>query len=399
MDTETNKNIQVRPPIVTVMGHIDHGKSTLLDYIRKTNVVGGEVGGITQRLTAYEATHKNEAGVEKKITFLDTPGHEAFQKMRSNSANIADIAILIVSAEDGVKAQTIEAYKAIQSSKIPYIVAINKIDKPNANVEKTKQTLVENEIYVEGYGGDVPCALVSSKTGEGISELLNMVLLIADMEELKGDISKNAEGVVLESHMDPKTGSTATLVIRNGTLKRGMFITANKSITPVRWIDDFRGKKLDSAQFSTPVSISGWNEIPDTGADFIAHENKKDADVWMKEYAEANRATDKHMRENEKEGVITVPIIIRADALGAIDAIRHEIEKLHVENVHVKIIAQGGGNITENDVKNAGTSKDVIIFGFGDIKVDGSAKELAERTGVTIATFKIIYKISSKTTF
>jgi len=376
------------------MGHIDHGKSTLLDYIRKTNVAGGEVGGITQRLSAYEATHTNEAGEVKKITFLDTPGHEAFQKMRFHSANAADIAILIVSAEDGVKAQTTEAYKAIQQNNIPFIVAINKIDKPNANLEKTKQTLVENEIYIEGYGGDTPCAEISSKTGEGVPELLNMVLLMAEMEELKGDASRSAEGLVIESHMDTKTGATATLLIKNGTLKKGMFITAGKAITPVRWIDDFLGKKIETAQFSMPISISGWSELPETGSDFLAHNSKKEAEAWIKEYIASSGSTKRAVSEEETAGVLTVPVIIRADALGALDAIRHELEKIHIENVRIKILSSGGGNITENDIKTAVGTSNVIVLGFGDIKVDASAKEVAERFGVTIATFEIIYKLS-----
>jgi translation initiation factor IF-2 len=377
------------------MGHIDHGKSTLLDYIRKTNVAGGEVGGITQRLSAYEATHKGESGETKKITFLDTPGHEAFQKMRFHSASAADIAILIISAEDGVKAQTLEAYKAIQENKIPYIVAINKIDKPNANIERAKQTLVENEIYIEGYGGDVPCAEISSKTGKGIPELLDMVLLMADMEELTGDTNAPAEGVVIESHMDPKTGASATLLIKNGTLKKGMCLTAGKALTPVRWINDFLGKKIETAQFSMPVYISGWSELPETGSQFLAHANKKEGECCVKEFTEENCSVRKASSGEEAEGTIIVPVIIRADALGAIDAIRHEIEKINnVLGIRVKILASGGGNITENDIKMAYSGNNALVIGFGSIKIDASAKDMADRFNITIATFDIIYKLS-----
>jgi len=389
-----SSQLSSRPPIVTVMGHIDHGKSTLLDYIRKTNVVSGEVGGITQRLSAYEATHTDEHGEVKKITFLDTPGHEAFQKMRFHSTAAADIAILIVSAEDGVKAQTTEAYKAIQENNIPFIVAINKIDKPNADIERTKQTLIEHEIYVEGYGGDVPCVNISSKTGEGVPALLGMVLLIAEMGEYTGDTSLPAEGVVIEAHMDAKTGTNATLLIKNGSLKKGMCITAGKALAPVRWIDNFLGKKIESAQFSMPVSISGWNMLPETGVDFLSHETKKEAENWIREYSSSTLSEKQNNAVQEKEGELVVPIIIKVDAIGAIDAIKHELDKIHIENVRVKILSTGGGNVSENDVKVAISGEHAIILGFGDIKIDGSAKDLAERFNITIAKFDIIYKLS-----
>ncbi|MFA5831428.1 MAG: translation initiation factor IF-2 [Candidatus Paceibacterota bacterium] len=387
--------VMSRPPIVTVMGHIDHGKSTLLDYIRKTNVVGGEVGGITQKLTAYEAAHKNEKGEEKKITFLDTPGHEAFSKMRSNSTVVADIAILIVSAEDGVKAQTVEAYKAIDNSGIPFIVAINKIDRPNADVERTKQTLTENEIYLEGFGGNIPWVAISAKNGEGVSELLDLVLLIAEMEDLKGDTSLKAEGVVLESHVDPKKGVTATLVIKDGVLKKGMCITSRGDIAPVRAIENFRGEKIEQAQFSMPVRISGWSDLPMSGSGFNSFYSKTEAKDWVDEFREASRETAKTNKHGEgaKAGVLRIPVIIKADALGAVDAILHEIKKIHVENVEIKVLASGGGSITENDVKLASSDGDGIVLGFG-VEADASAKSSAERFSVTIATFDIIYKMT-----
>ena len=202
MPKQEQKNITERPPVIVVMGHIDHGKSALLDYIRKTNVVDSEDGGITQYISAYEVIHKNKDGVEKKITFLDTPGHEAFSAMRKRGANTADMAILVVSAEDGVKKQTLEAYESIKEAKIPFVVAINKIDKPEANINKTISDLIENEIYVEGYGGDIPYVSISAKTGEGIDKLLDIILLVAELSELKGNISKKAEGVVIETNVE-----------------------------------------------------------------------------------------------------------------------------------------------------------------------------------------------------
>ncbi len=382
-----------RPPVVTIMGHIDHGKSTLLDYIRKSAVVAEEVGGITQRLSAYEAVHTDGEGRERKITFLDTPGHEAFVKMRYHSAFAADIAILIVSAEDGVKAQTMEAYKAIKESSIPFVVAINKIDRPNANIEKTKQTLTEHEIYLEGHGGAVPCVAVSAKTGTGVSELLDMVLLIADMEEFSGDPSKNAEGIVLESSVDPKKGVSATLLIKDGSLKKGMFITSGKTVAPIRALENFIGAPINEAQFSMPVRIGGFGEPPKAGDEFASHKTKKEAEKAVRTDAFAAGAFSGNAAQEEKAGRVTVPIVIKADALGAVDAILHEIEKIKVEGVALKILAAGAGMITENDIRSASAGGDAIVLGFS-VKPDAQAKASAERFGVVIALFDIIYKLA-----
>lgn len=223
--TKNETTIQ-RPPVVVVMGHIDHGKSTLLDYIRKSNIVDGEAGGITQHISAYEVIHKDENGTDRKITFLDTPGHEAFSKMRERGAKVADIAILVVSAEDSVKPQTIEAWKTIMESKIPFIVAINKIDKPGSDIEKTKIDLAENEIYLENYGGTIPFALISAKIGTGIDELLSLVTVLADMENFTGDENLPATGFVIEAKLDSKRGIVATLIIKDGSLKKGMKVAS-----------------------------------------------------------------------------------------------------------------------------------------------------------------------------
>lgn len=395
MKSETKNNISPRPPVVTVMGHIDHGKSTLLDYIRKTAVVDKEIGGITQALSAYEATHKDENGKERKITFLDTPGHEAFSKMRHHSASAADIAILIVSAEDGVKAQTLEAYKAIKKSGIPFVVAINKIDRPNADIPRTKQTLTEHEIYIEGYGGDIPCVEISAKTGKGISELLGMVLLLADMETLSGDVEKNAEGIVLESHRDPQKGASATLLIRDGSLKKGMFISAGKSVTPIRAILNFAGTAINEAQFSMPVRIGGWSELPNAGDEFSSFKTKKEAETSAEKYLPAMPTDSKNSASSGGNlgTLVIVPIVIKADAAGAIDAILHEIEKIRIDGLATKILAAGVGTITENDIRNASSGGEAIVLGFS-VKSDAQAKAAAERFGVTIVLFDIIYKLS-----
>ncbi len=385
-----NQQLQSRPPVVTVMGHVDHGKSTLLDYIRKTNIVDKEIGGITQTLSAYEVVHKSESGEEKKITFLDTPGHEAFQKMRFHSAAAADIAILVVSAEDGVKEQTKEAYKAANDASIPVIVAISKIDKPNANVERVKASLAENEIHIEGWGGEIPCVSLSSKTGEGVSELLDMVLLVADVAELSGDTLKNAEGVVIESSVDPRKGTSATLLIKDGVLAIGMFAVSGESMTPVRAIENFLGKRIDGARFSSPVRIAGWNIPPPVGKEFRSYKNKKDA----KEAAAnaANAARKSAARVPEEEGVRVVPVIIKADALGAVDAILHEIEKIKIPTCVVNIISSGVGTISENDIKVVSSGGDALALGF-NVKIEASAKEMAERYGVKVGLFDIIYKL------
>ncbi|MEK7589856.1 MAG: translation initiation factor IF-2 [Patescibacteria group bacterium] len=379
----TQKRIR-RSPVIVVMGHIDHGKSTLLDYIRKTNIVDSESGGITQHISAYELTHKN-----RLITFLDTPGHEAFKKMRSRGAEVADIAILVVSAEEGVKAQTLEALKCIRGSNIPFIVAINKIDKPTANIEKIKQNLLENEIYLEGSGGDVPFVPVSAKTGEGIPELLDIMLLVADLEELSGDTEKVAEGIVIESNLDQKKGISASLIIKDGTLKSGMFIVAGDSISPVRIMEDFLGKPIKKAVFSSPIRVVGFSKAPQVGAKFVSYDKKKDAENAV---AVTDKIENIENDTNESE-LIELPIILVADALGTLDAIEHELEKLKNNMVKIRVIKKGVGYVSENDVKTATGKEGTLVIGF-NTKIDGQAQNLANRFDVEIRTFDVIYKIN-----
>ena len=280
MDNKKENKIE-RPPVVAVMGHIDHGKSTLLDYIRKTNIVDREAGGITQHISAYEVIHKDEKGKDKKITFLDTPGHEAFSKMRERGAKIADIAILMVSAEDGVKPQTIEAYKTIVASNTPCIVAINKIDKPGADIERTKINLAENEIYLENFGGQTPFVLISAKVGTGVDELLSLILVLAEMENFTGDISLPASGFVLESNLDSKRGIQATLIIKNGSLKKGMVVAVEDSSCGTRIMENFLGKGVTDATFSSPVRLVGFDKVPKVGGEFMSFENKKEMEEYF----------------------------------------------------------------------------------------------------------------------
>lgn len=396
MPKTTSPSSVLRPPIVVVMGHIDHGKSSLLDYIRKTNIVDKEAGGITQHLSAYEVSHTGKEKIaDNRITFLDTPGHHAFSKMRARGAHIADVAILVVSAEDGVKEQTKEALAAIKTAKIPYIVAINKIDKPNANIERTKQNLAENEIYLEGFGGDVPFVPISAKVGTGVPELLDMLLLVAEMENLHGDSSRPAEGVIVESHLEPARGTSATLIINNGTLKKGMFILAEDGIAPVRAIENFLGKQIPEATFSSPVQITGFDILPRVGAIFRAYELRKEAEDAREEYL--------HIEQKQKVNApartvplapdaLIVPLIIKTDVAGTLEAIEKELGKIELERVAIKIISSGIGAIGERDAKLAVGAEGALIIGF-HTKVDRSARDIAERFNLTIKTFDVIYEL------
>ncbi len=384
----TQENLAKRPPIVVVMGHIDHGKSTLLDFIRQSNVVAGEAGGITQHLSAYVATHTTKEGSTGSITFLDTPGHEAFQKMRLRGADVADVAILVVSAEDGVKPQTLEALASIQAAAIPYIVAINKIDKPGADIPRTQASLIENGIYIEGMGGDIPWAPISAKAGTGVDDLLDLVVLTADLADLKEDTNAPATGKVIESRLDKKRGNTATLIIKQGTLRSGEFVVSGRAYSPVRIMEDFTGKSIKEAGLSTPVGIIGWTETPEIGAAFETVKTKKEAEALI-----AARAAAPAADQAADPSLPAVPILIKADVAGTIDAIKHELAKFRSDRITVKIIDEAVGDVTASDVQNVSATKNAIIVGF-NVKVERAAKELAERLGVEIDTFNIIYELS-----
>jgi translation initiation factor IF-2 len=383
-------NVIKRPPVVVVMGHIDHGKSTLLDTIRKSSVVDGETGGITQHLSAYVVPHTTKDKTQGTITFLDTPGHAAFQKMRLRGADVADVAILVVSAEDGVKPQTLEALESIKAAHIPYVVAINKIDKPGADIQKTKNTLVENEIYIEGMGGDIPWTGISAKEGTGIDELLDIVVLAADLAELEGDTNAPAVGKVIEGKMDTQRGNTATLLVTNGTLKSGDFVVSGTNYSPVRIMENFQGEPVKEAGLSTPVRIVGFTNIPEVGATFTTVASKKEAEVAVTATENA-KPVDQSI--NTKSRLPLVPILIKADVLGTIDAIEHELEKFESERIIVKVIDTGVGDITASDVQNVAATPNAIIVGF-NVKVGRQAKDVAERLNVEIDTFDIIYELS-----
>ncbi|MFA6586155.1 MAG: translation initiation factor IF-2 [Candidatus Paceibacterota bacterium] len=394
---EENKNNKIeRPPVVVIMGHIDHGKSTLLDYIRKTNIVEKEIGGITQNISAYEVIHtETDTKKERKITFIDTPGHESFSKMRERGAQIADIAILIVSAEDGVKPQTIEAWKTIVGNKIPCIVAINKVDKPNANIEKTKTELAENEIYLENYGGKIPFVEISAKIGTSVNELLSLINLVAEMENFTGNKNENASGLVLEANLDSRRGIEATLVIKNGTLSKGMTVVVGDSVCSTNIMEDFKGKSINEVTFSSPVRLVGFCKIPQIGAPFKSFKNKREAEEYIssiKSDLESSKNRDAVLSEKEN-GKKIIPIILKADISGSIEAIEKEIKKILVENAEFKIVQKGVGPIGESDIKTISGGENVIVIGF-NVKIDKSAIELAEKRGITISFFDIIYKMT-----
>jgi translation initiation factor IF-2 len=386
----TTHKTNERSPVVAMMGHVDHGKSTLLDYIRSTNIVDGEAGGITQHISTYEVTLDNG----KRITFLDTPGHAAFDNMRHRGGTIADIAILIVSAEDGVKMQTKHAIEVIKKNDIPYLVAINKIDKPNANPEKVKTDLLEQGIYVEGYGGDIPFNLISAKKGTGVDELLESLVLIAEMEEMVGDLDKLATGYVVESHRDPKEGVSATMVIKNGVIKKGQFVVVDDSITPTRMLRDFAGKDQSEAYFSSPIQLVGFNKIPPVGSRFTTFETKKDAEHAISEFKEIEQELAETVGMLQiPSGVALIPIVLKTDVAGTGEAISEQIEKMTTDDVIFKIIKCETGSINESDIKLALCDTNSIIIGF-HVDEDSQIKNVNDYDSVNIKRFDIIYKLT-----
>jgi len=389
--TEEKTHTQERPPIVAVLGHVDHGKSTLLDYIRKSNVVDTEAGGITQHVAAYEVVHEHE-GRQKHITFIDTPGHAAFRAIRKRGANIADIAILVVAADDGVKAQTLEAIDSIKGANIPFVVAINKIDKPNANVEKTKNSLLEHNIYIEGLGGDVPWAPISAKNGEGIDALLDLVLISAELEELKGNKDEPAEGYVIETHRDAKRGIAATLVITNGTMKAGYFVRAGNSVAPLRMMRDHTGLPLKEASFSSPVTVIGLDNIPEVGAPFRVYGSKKDAEFSRLTEKEKTQSHSSHSNDGE---ITEFPVVVKADVAGSLEAILDELQKFSDDVLLVRVVQSGIGAITEADIKSAISAHGALVVGF-NVEADATATELARQNNIAIETFSIIYELSDR---
>lgn len=383
-----------RPPVVTIMGHVDHGKTTLLDYLRKSSVASGEAGGITQAIGAYQVKCKG-----KDITFIDTPGHEAFTEMRARGASVTDIVIIIVAADDGVKPQTREAIDHAKAAKVPIIVAINKIDKPEANIDKVMTGLVDAGLTPEEWGGDTLVNKISAVTGEGVGELLENILLIAEMQELKANPKRYATGAVLESQMDKHMGSVVTLLIQNGTLRLGDPIVVGTASGKVRTLKNDLGQNIVLATPSMPVEITGLSTTPKAGDKFMAFETEKQAKAIAEERslrekdADTNRTgmTLDDLFGQINEGLKEINVVLKTDVTGSLEAVRQSLEKIDVEGVKVNIIRSSVGAITESDIVLAQASQ-AIIIGFN---VRGSSKvmDLAKEYGVSIKTYDIIYKV------
>ncbi|HJN62399.1 MAG TPA: translation initiation factor IF-2 [Candidatus Parcubacteria bacterium] len=383
LNENRKENIQPRPPVVVVVGHIDHGKTALLDSIRKSRVREKESGGITQHIGAYEVEKEG-----RKITFIDTPGHEAFSQMRSRGARVADIAVLVVAADEGVKPQTKEAISHIKKSGVPIIVALNKIDKPEANPDKVKGELAKNDILVESMGGKIPSIETSAKEGKGITELLEIILLVAEMENLKGDINKPGEGAVIEAYLDAKRGPTATLLLRDGALNKGDIVATPSTSGKIKILENFQGDLIEKSLPSMPIIVLGLNSVPQVGEKFKVFPDMESALKYV----------EKKERKAEKAEVIFVEpgkkvlnIILKADVLGILEAIEGMIKILPQERVLLRVLKSEVGDINESDIKLAQSSR-ASIFGFR-VKVNSSLLRIAEREKVRIITFEVIYEL------
>ena len=394
-DEEDEKKMKKRPPVVCVMGHVDHGKTSLLDKIRDTHVIAGEAGGITQHIGASVVEINGE-----KITFLDTPGHEAFTAMRMRGANSTDIAILVVAADDGVMPQTVEAINHAKAAGIEIVVAINKIDKPSANIDRVKQELTEYELIPEDWGGSTVCVPVSAHTGEGIKELLEMVLLTAEVMELKANPNRRARGLVIEAELDKGKGPVATVLVQKGTLRVGDPIAAGSAYGKVRAMMDDQGRRVKEAGPSMPVEILGLNDVPNAGEVFVGCKNDKDARSFAETFISQNKikkleetkskmSLDDLFNQIQEGNLKELGIVVKADVQGSVEAIKQSLVKLSNEEVVVKIIHGGVGAINESDVTLAAASN-AIIIGF-NVRPDATAKETAEREGVDVRLYRVIY--------
>ncbi len=390
-----DKNQQPRPPVVIVMGHVDHGKTQLLDAIRKTKVVTQESGGITQHIGAYQV-EKNR----KKITFIDTPGHEAFTAMRSRGARVADIAIVVIAADDGIKPQTEEVLKIIENAKLPFIVAINKIDKPEADVQRVKQQLAQKNLLPEDWGGKIACLEVSAKNGQGIDALLEHLLLVAEVEKnnIKANPDRAAIGTIIESHIDKGEGPVATVLIQTGTLHQGDIVQIGKVAGKIRAMKDYTGKQISAALPSTPVRILGLKAVPEVG-DFLQVTDQKSLKSIMKNIKQQqtlyrhqqNSQSAKTKDGEEKNKKKSLNIILKTDMTGSQEALLQSLETLSTDEIKVTLIKKGLGNIMDMDVLQAESSA-AIIYGF-NVKINQRAKEIASEKNVSVRIYNVIYDL------
>ncbi len=397
---ESEENLVKRPPVVTVMGHVDHGKTSLLDAFRKTNVVMGEAGGITQKIGAYQISFNGE-----KITFIDTPGHAAFTSMRARGAEVTDIAILVVAADDGIMPQTIEAINHIKAAKVPMIVAINKMDKPEANPDRVKQQLAENDVLPEEWGGDAICVPISAKTGMGLDELKKMILLVAEMQELKANPNAMARGTIIEAQLDKARGAVATVLVQNGTLKVGDNIMAGITFGKVKAMFDENGNKLKKAGPSTPVEVMGFNDVPNSGDAVYAVEESLSKQVINERINKIKEERARHtsgvsaddfMNRVHEGNLKNLNIIIKADTQGSVEALKASLEAIRNDEVKVVCLHSGAGAITESDVILAQTTgAHIISF---NIKNPSKTMQMAESMKVNVIESKIIYEVVDEVT-
>ncbi|MGF9746780.1 translation initiation factor IF-2 [Bacillus velezensis] len=395
-EADKEEDLQIRPPVVTIMGHVDHGKTTLLDSIRKTKVVEGEAGGITQHIGAYQIEENG-----KKITFLDTPGHAAFTTMRARGAEVTDITILVVAADDGVMPQTVEAINHAKAAEVPIIVAVNKVDKESANPDRVMQELTEYGLVPEAWGGETIFVPLSALTGKGIDELVEMILLVSEVEELKANPNRQAKGTVIEAELDKGRGSVATLLVQTGTLNVGDPIVVGNTFGRVRAMVNDLGRRVKTAGPSTPVEITGLNDVPQAGDQFLVFKDEKTArsvgEARASKQLEEQRSDKAKLSlddlfEQIKQGdVKDINLIVKADVQGSAEALTAALQKIEVEGVKVKIIHTGVGAITESDIILASASN-AIVIGF-NVRPDGNAKSTAEAENVDIRLHRIIYKV------
>jgi len=396
MATRNEDNTVVIPPVVTIMGHVDHGKTSLLDTIRKTKVAAGEAGGITQHIGAYQVEVNG-----KKITFLDTPGHEAFTAMRARGAQVTHIAVIVVAADDGVMPQTREAIDHAQAAKVPIIIALNKIDKANANTDHVKQQLAEIGLLIEEYGGDIICVPVSARKGTGIDDLLEMILLLAEVQDIRANPNRPATGVIIEAKLEKNTGPTATVLVQQGTLKMGDNIVVGALAGKVRAMFNDRGKRIQKAPPSLPVSILGLPEVPQAGDHLEVTPDERTAKQLAQKVVEQRRnesaplgqvSLDSLYTQMQEGTVKELNVVLKCDVQGSAEAIKNALTKLGEENLKVRLIHEGIGNISETDVHLAAASK-AIIIGF-NVKADGAAQREAQKEGVDIRYYNVIYKLT-----
>ena len=387
------KNLKTRPPVVTIMGHVDHGKTKLLDAVRNTDVVATESGGITQHIGAYQVTIRPKEGVERVLTFLDTPGHEAFSAMRAHGANITDIVVLVVAANDGVKPQTVEAYSHAKEAKVPIVVAINKVDLPDADIERTKRQLADIGLLSEEWGGDTPMVEVSAKQQQNIEGLLEVILLLADLADLKADPTMSAAGVVIESHMQAGQGPIATVLVQEGTLHLSDPIVIGQTYGKVRIMENYLGKRVKEATPSTPVRISGLQDLPGFGDRFLAVDDEKTAKELVKTKTINRKVLSiGEISKDIKEGKVKeLKIVLKADVAGSLEALKDSLKNISTKEVKINVIHEGVGDINESDI-NMAVASSAIVIGFR-VKSPSEVTNLANREKVKISIYEIIYQL------